>query len=110
MTSDGSAYGRFRRALRMGNLERVRAAAEELRQIGLDDALSVLVLMGTGGDARYERAAVRWLARLLAERPQIALADLTLGLTALEALPENPQGAVHVLGEICERNGVRAQL
>jgi hypothetical protein len=52
MTSDGTAYGRFRRALRMGNLAQVRAAAAELPQVGLDDALAVVLLMDARDDAR----------------------------------------------------------
>ena len=107
MTSDGTAYGRFRRALRMGNLAQVRAAAAELPQIGLDDALTVVLLMDEHDDDRYERAAVRWLARLVCERQTVGLADLSLGLTALEALPLNREAAVSVLADICARHGVR---
>ena len=107
MTSDGSAYGRFRRALRMGNLAQVRAAAAELPQVSLDDALTVLLLMGERDDERYGRAAVRWLARLVCERPAVGLADLGQGLTALEALPYNRDAALAVLTQICTRHGVR---
>src|SRR5579862_2437838 len=107
VTSDGSPYGRFRRALRMGNLAQVRAAAAELPQISLDDALAVVLLMGERDDERYGRAAVRWLARLASERPAVGLADLGLGLTALEALPYNRAAAVSVLADICTRHGVR---
>jgi hypothetical protein len=107
MTSDGTAYGRFRRALRMGNLAQVRAAAAELPQVGLDDALAVVLLMDEHDDERYERAAVRWLARLVAERPDVGLVDLGLGLTALEALPHNRDAAIWVLADICTRHDVR---
>ena len=100
VTSDGSAYGRFRRALRMGNLP----------QVSLDDALAVLLLMGERDDERYGRAAVRWLARLVCERPGVGLTDLGLGLVALEALPYNREAAVTVLREICARHGVRSAL
>ena len=37
MTSQGSAYARFRRALATGNLTIIRAAAADLPQIRLDD-------------------------------------------------------------------------
>jgi hypothetical protein len=50
---------------------------------------------------------VRWLARLVSERPTVGLADLGQGLTALEALPHNRDAAISVLGEICARHGVR---
>src|SRR4051812_24937866 len=39
VTSDGSAYTRFRRALDTGNLPLVRAAAAELPHVDLADAL-----------------------------------------------------------------------
>jgi len=39
MTSSGSAYGRFRRALYHGNLLAARAAAIELNHVGLVEAL-----------------------------------------------------------------------
>src|ERR1700685_3130036 len=99
MTIDGTAYGRFRRALRMGNLAQVRAAAAELPQVGLDDALAVVLLIERDDDERYERAAVRWLARLVSERPRVGLADVSLGLTALEALPHNRDAALSVLAD-----------
>ena len=64
MTSDGSPYARFQRALRIGRLSMVRAAAAELPWIDLDDALSICMLISEQDAGRYERAAVRWLARL----------------------------------------------
>ena len=41
MTSSGSPYSRFRRALQTGNLALVRAAAAELPAVDLGDALSI---------------------------------------------------------------------
>ena len=37
----------------------------------------------------------------------VGLADLGLGLPALEALPENRDAAIAVLAQICARHGVR---
>ena len=91
----------------MGNLPQVRAAAAELPQISLDDALAVVLLMGARDDERYGRAAVRWLARLVCERPAVGLTDLGEGLTALEALPYNCDAAITVLRAICARHDVR---
>jgi hypothetical protein len=56
MTSDGSAYARFKRALKTGNIDVVHMAAAELPRIGLDDALAVCLLLRTGEG--FERAAV----------------------------------------------------
>jgi hypothetical protein len=106
MTSGGSAYSRFRRALKTGNLALVRAAALELPAVDLGDALSICLLMSADADERYERAAVRWLARLALERPSLGLGELREGLVAFEALPHNPAGAREALGELCERVGL----
>jgi len=106
MTSGGSPYARFRRALKTGNLALVRAAAAELPAVDLGDALSICLLMSADEDERYERAAVRWLARLALERPSLGLGDLREGLVAFEALPHNPAGARQALADLCERVGL----
>src|SRR4051812_50179434 len=67
----GSPYVRFKRALATGNLSLVRAAAAELPAIDLGDALAICLLMSDRDDERFERAAVRWLARLALERPAV---------------------------------------
>jgi hypothetical protein len=107
MTSEGSPYARFQRALRIGRLPLVRAAAAELPRVDLDDALAICLLIEDQDAERYERAAVRWLARLSLEVPTIRIEDLRAGLLAFEALPENPQGARQALAQLCERHGLR---
>jgi hypothetical protein len=106
VTSSGSPYARFKRALAAGNVAMVRAAAAELPKIDLGDALSICLLMSTRDEERFERAAVRWLARLAIERPAIGLADLRDGLVAFEALPYNPAAARAQLAELCSRVGL----
>jgi hypothetical protein len=106
MTSDGSPYARFQRALRIGRLSLVRAAAAELPRIDLDDALSICLLISEQDTVRYERAAVRWLARMSLEVPTVRIEDLRAGLLAFEALPENPEGARTALAELCTRHGL----
>ena len=71
VTSEGSAYARFRRALDSGTPLTVRTAAAELARIGLDDALAICLLFldartravppcgGTLGRATHPRAARR---------------------------------------------------
>jgi hypothetical protein len=110
MTSDGSPYSRFRRALRSGNLFLIQAAAADLPQVDLADALAICLLMGDQADVRFDRAATRWLARLVCERPAVGLEDLRTALTALEALPHNPLAARQVLAEICRRHDLRRVL
>ncbi|HEX4109401.1 MAG TPA: hypothetical protein VHX88_14790 [Solirubrobacteraceae bacterium] len=104
MTSDGSPYARFRRALERGNLAMVRAAAAELPRIDLADALEILLLIGAADQPTYDRAATRWLARFALERPSARLDDLRRGLYALEALPYNPQGARSGLRALCREH------
>jgi hypothetical protein len=103
VTSDGSPYSRFKRALASGNLALVHAAAAELPTVDLADALGICLLMSERADERYERAAVRWLARLVRERPGIGLGELRDGLVAFEALPYNPAAARQALAELCEQ-------
>jgi len=106
MTSGGSPYARFKRALATGNLALVRAAAAELPAVDLADALAICLLMSARDDDRFERAAVRWLARLALERPGIGLGELRDGLVAFEAMPYNPAAARGTLAEMCDRVGL----
>jgi hypothetical protein len=62
-------------------------AALELPYVNLADALAVCLLMRRQGDGRFERAAVRWLARLSLECPEITLSELRDAAAALVDLP-----------------------
>jgi hypothetical protein len=64
VSSKASSCARFQRALDAGDLQAVRIAALELPYVNLPDALRICVLMKRKKDPRFERAAVRWLARL----------------------------------------------
>jgi hypothetical protein len=63
VTSQGSAYTRFRRALDRGNVTEALAAGSELQFVGLAEALELTLLLADEEDRRYERAAIRWHAR-----------------------------------------------
>ena len=63
MTSLGSPYSRFQRALKTGNATLIRNAAGRAATLDLRDALVVCVAIRTAEPERYERAALRWLAR-----------------------------------------------
>ena len=106
MTSQGSPYARFQRALRLGRLPMVRAAALELPRVDLHDALAICLLIQREEGERYERAVVRWLARLAVEVPTVGIGDLQEALVAFEALPHNPAGAHEVLAGVCDRHGL----
>ena len=110
MSIKGSPYARFQRALRLGRLDEIRDAAAELPHVDLIDALRICLLMSAADDARFDRAATRWLARFALERPQVGLEDLRLALHALKALPHNPDGGRDALAGLCAAQGlVQAQ-
>ena len=107
MTSDGSPYSRFRRALETGNELLVIAAAKELPRIGLEDALRICLVLRDGDAERYERAAVRWLGRFALEAQSVTIEALRRAADALDALPESPLEAMERLQAICTAHGVR---
>src|SRR4051794_17502011 len=82
----GGAYRWLRAALERGDLASARSAAAEIGRLNLADAASVVLLMAAARDPAYERAAVRWLERLAAERPGIALDRFAAAAAALVAL------------------------
>jgi hypothetical protein len=59
VTSQGSTYARFRRALLTQNLTIIDAAARERPTISLDDALTIVTLLAKKHDPRYSRAGAR---------------------------------------------------
>jgi hypothetical protein len=63
MTSQGSAYGSFRRALDGGNATIALAGAADLTHVGLADALELLLLILESEPSRFKRAALRWHGR-----------------------------------------------
>ncbi len=65
-TSQGTAHGRFTRAIKRGHL----FAAETAREMGsltLSDALSLCLLYESESDPRFEKAMRRWLRRVRVE-------------------------------------------
>src|SRR4051812_7636455 len=93
VTSSGSPYARFRRALATGNLTLIRAAATELPRVDLGDALTLCVLLAAREPERYERAAIRWLGRFCLERP-VTLVQVTQAAAAFELLSSDEETAL----------------
>jgi hypothetical protein len=83
----GSPYARFRRSLPTGKLAIVEMAASELEVVQLDDALEILTLMAAERDPRFDRAAAKWIGRLLVERP-MTMADARWAIALVEQLPD----------------------
>ena len=83
MTSQGTAHARFTRALTNRNLVAAEAAARELGRLSLEDAVGLCVLYRQCDAPCFERAAVRWLERFLAERrPTLEQVGLAVGALA----------------------------
>jgi hypothetical protein len=93
VTSQGSAHGRFTRAIKESNLFAAELAARELRGLTLPDALELVVLIARHRPDRLERAAARWHGRLEIEAKTLTLAESRFALAALERLPADPQAA-----------------
>jgi hypothetical protein len=106
VTSDGSAYSRFRRALETGNETLVITTAKELPRIALDDALRICLVLREGDPKRYERAAVRWLGRFALEARDVTIDALRAAADALDALPDRPEEATGRLNYLCVVHGV----
>lgn len=64
MTSQGSAHGRFTRAIKQRNLFGAEMAIREMKSVSLLDALDYLDLLAEVKPAKLEQAALRWHGRL----------------------------------------------
>ena len=106
VTSDGSPYARFRRALDTGNELLVLAAARELPRIELADALRICLVLRDGDPDRYDRAAVRWLGRFALEARGVTIDALRAAASALDALPARPHEAMERLQRLCVAHGL----
>ena len=67
MTSQGTARGRFQRAIHRRHVQNAEVAAREMGGLSLADALLLCELLANTDPARYERAALRWLQRFIDE-------------------------------------------
>jgi hypothetical protein len=67
MTSQGSAHGRFSRAIQRRHVRAAEIAAKEMGQLSLIDALASVACYSRTGSPKFDKAAVRWLARLSEE-------------------------------------------
>jgi hypothetical protein len=102
LTSQGSARGRFARAIRERNLFMAELAARELRGLALNDALDLVALIAEAQPERLERAAVRWHGRLELEAQLLTLAESELALAALGALRVDPS-AIEIVRRLLRR-------
>jgi hypothetical protein len=103
MTSQGTAHGRFTRAIKTRNLWAAEMALRELGTVSLDDALGYLDLLAEQKPEKLERAAVRWHGRLETEAPILTLAESQLALAALASLVAGERDAIDVLRRLLRR-------
>jgi hypothetical protein len=64
MTSQGSAHGRFQRAIQRRHVQAAEMAAREMGQLSLVYALTLVCCYARTGSPKFDQAAVRWLQRL----------------------------------------------
>jgi hypothetical protein len=85
-TSQGRPHSIFRRALQRRNVVAALAAARELPQLSLEDALELTLLVARKDPCRHPRVAGRWLLRYLEEDPAATVEEAALAASALIAL------------------------
>jgi len=73
LTAQANLIVRFERAIQARSVILAEGSARELGQLDLIQALALVRLCADTGDAKYERAAIKWLRLLLDTN------DLTLG-------------------------------
>jgi hypothetical protein len=67
VTAEAHAHARFKRAIERRALWMAEDAARELPNLSLEDALQLVYLYAECESPKYEKAALRWLERYLAE-------------------------------------------
>jgi hypothetical protein len=92
MTSQGTAHGRFQRAIHRRHVEAAEMAAREMGGLSLADALALCELLANVDPARYERAALRWMQRFIDERLP-PLTEVALAASALAELRHGDRNA-----------------
>ena len=101
MTSQGSPYGRFRRALDRRQATAALSAAAELPHVSLTDALELLLLLRDEDVPRFERAALRWHGRYCREVADVGFTEAAAVLALLAGLAApRPEAAAHALAEV----------
>jgi hypothetical protein len=101
MTSQGTANGRFTRAIQRRNLFQAELALWEMRDPSLLVLVDYLDLLADVRPDKFDRAAVKWHGRL--EATILTLAESQLALAALGALRAGDKDAVGILQRLLRR-------
>jgi hypothetical protein len=86
VTSQGTAHGRFTRAIERRQLRGAEMAARELGRLSPADALALVLLILEQAPHRSERAAARWVSLFLETAGPMTPADIELTVVPLGAL------------------------
>jgi len=89
-TSQGHPYAVFQRALKRRNVLMALAAAKDLPQLVLIDALELTILVARKDPSRHPRVAARWLLRYLEEDPHATIEEAALAASSLVTLTVSP--------------------
>jgi hypothetical protein len=80
------------------------AAAKDLPQLSLVDALELTILVARKDPGRHQRVAARWLLRFLEEHPAATIEEAVLAASSLVALTGvGYEEAEHTLRAMAER-------
>jgi hypothetical protein len=94
----------FQRAVQQGNVMRAEAAARQLGRLSLEHALRLLFLYAEKEPIKFERAALRWLARYVTEGKAVSLLKAQMALAALSELRAGEgEAAAKMLMELVRR-------
>jgi len=104
MTSQGSASGRFTRAIKQRNLFTAEMAIREMGGLAsLHEGLDYLDLLAEVKPEKLEQAALRWHGRLQLEASTMTLAESQLALAALASLCAGERDSVGLLRTLLRR-------
>jgi hypothetical protein len=104
MTSQGSASGRFTRAIKQRNLFTAEMAIREMGGLAsLHEGLDYLDLLAEVKPEKLEHAALRWHGRLELEASMMTLGESQLALAALASLCAGEREAIGLLRKLLRR-------
>jgi hypothetical protein len=83
------------------------AAAKDLPQLTIADALELTVLVARKDPHRHQRVASRWLLRYLEEDPHATIEEAVLAASSLVALTDVAHQAAQTLRAMAERANSR---
>jgi hypothetical protein len=99
LTAQGHPRTIYKRAIERGNVVVAEATAREIGRLTLEEALQLVALYAAHEPAKFERAALRWLARYLDEAGPTLL-QAQIALAALSDLRGQDEQAAKLLAEL----------